>query len=138
MVKGQCLFVTLGMFVKIQIIQRDVSIRLSHSHFLFWPRVNLNCLCNKISVFQDILWTICFVASGDFLVREGDDQSTIAEWHKQFWYKNIVIPIICLLPLLIRFNQCLRRYADTGKRIPNLANAFKVSTRSSHSFFLEL
>ena len=83
---------------------------------------------SMVKVFQDILWTGCFVVSGDFLIKERNDINIDAlDWHESFWYKNIVIPLICLFPLWIRFNQCLRRYADTGKRMPHLANAFKVS-----------
>ena len=85
---------------------------------------------SMVKVFQDLLWTGCFLLSGDFLIRERDDGSTSEErknWHQTFYYKNVIIPIVCLFPLLIRFNQCLRRYMDTGKRNPNLLNAGKYA-----------
>ncbi len=83
---------------------------------------------SMVKVFQDILWTCCFIISGDFLISEREDMDIEPMlWHEKFWYKNIVIPLVCLFPLWIRFAQCLRRYMDTRKRMPNLANAFKVS-----------
>ena len=89
---------------------------------------------SMVKVFQDIAWTTCFIASGDFLVGEhkpdsADDDvhySIPTLWHEKLWYKNVLIPLICLFPLWIRFNQCLRRYLDTGKRAPHLPNALKV------------
>jgi len=91
---------------------------------------------SMVKVFQDILWTGCFVVSGDFLIKERNDININAlDWHESFWYKNIVIPLICLFPLWIRFNQCLRRYADTGKRMPHLANAFKYALSQTVTLF---
>ena len=86
---------------------------------------------SMVKVFQDILWTVCYIASGDFLdgeleISQFDRQRK--NWHKTNWYSKVLIPMICLLPLWIRFCQCLRRYMDTGNRMPNLANAFKVRT----------
>jgi hypothetical protein len=40
---------------------------------------------------------------------------------------NVLIPLICLLPIWFRLMQCLRRYHDTRLRWPNLANAAKYS-----------
>lgn len=83
---------------------------------------------SMVKVFQDILWTGCFIASRDFMISEpsSSDMLLTYKWATSFWYSNVVIPLICLFPLWIRFNQCLRRYMDTRKRFPNLANAFKV------------
>ena len=84
-------------------------------------------MTSMVKVLQDILWTGCFVVSGDFLLSESDPRELQTQiWARSVWYRNIVIPLICLFPLWIRFNQCLRRYMDTRKRMPNLANAFKV------------
>lgn len=85
-----------------------------------------------------MLWTSCFFISGDFLISERDDELENAQaknWQHTIWYKNVVIPIICLLPLLIRFNQCLRRYIDTGKRSPNLFNAAKYALSQTVTLF---
>jgi len=94
---------------------------------------------SMVKVFQDILWTVCFVASGNFLLsqteHENSDHDHVHHWSQQFWYKGIAIPLICLAPLWIRFNQCLRRYLDTGKRMPNLANAFKYAMSQSVTLF---
>jgi xenotropic and polytropic retrovirus receptor 1 len=94
--------------------------------------------CSMVKVFQDILWTGCFFVSGDFLIFERDDGVDNVEpknWHTKIWYKNIVIPLICLFPLWIRFNQCLRRYIDTGKRNPNLFNAAKYALSQMVTLF---
>ncbi|KAL7543571.1 hypothetical protein ACHAXR_012896 [Thalassiosira sp. AJA248-18] len=92
---------------------------------------------SMVKVFQDLLWTVCFVVSGDFLLSEAEheESSHIHAWTQQFWYKNIAIPLICLMPLSIRFIQCLRRYFDTGNRMPNLANAFKYAMSQSVTLF---
>ncbi|KAL3767430.1 hypothetical protein ACHAW5_004823 [Stephanodiscus triporus] len=90
---------------------------------------------SMVKVFQDLLWSFCFVASGDFLLRESDPGKYDHSWSQKFWYKNVAIPLICLLPLWFRFNQCLRRYLDTGKRMPNLANAFKYAMSQSVTLF---
>ncbi len=92
---------------------------------------------SMVKVFQDLLWTLCFFISGDFLITERDNYSGIEpkNWHNTFWYKNILIPLICLAPLWIRFNQCLRRYMDTGKRNPNLLNAGKYALSQTVTLF---
>jgi len=89
---------------------------------------------SMVKVFQDMLWATCFVLSGDFLLSEDEDQTRHA-WEHRFWYKNVVIPLICLAPLWFRFNQSLRRYVDTGKRWPNLANAFKYALSQTVTLF---
>ena len=91
---------------------------------------------SMIKVFQDLLWTLCFVFSGDFLVHETMNGTPIGlhQWQSSLLYKNVLIPLICLAPLWIRFNQCLRRYMDTRERWPHLANAFKVCFQTSRVF----
>jgi len=91
---------------------------------------------SMVKVFQDIAWTVCFVANGDFLLSE----DSVKHPHRQAWsksslYKDVIIPIICLLPLWFRFNQCLRRYLDTRKRCPNLANAAKYALSQTVTLF---
>jgi len=92
---------------------------------------------SMVKVFQDLLWTACFVLSGDWLLSEAkhETSSRVHIWTESLLYKNIAIPLICLLPLWLRFNQCLRRYLDTGKRYPNLANAFKYAMSQSVTLF---
>jgi len=90
---------------------------------------------SMIKVFQDMAWTVCFIFSLDFLQLEDISRSTGHMWQHTLWYKNFLIPLICLLPLWIRFNQCLRKYLDTGKRFPNLANAFKYAMSQTVTLF---
>jgi xenotropic and polytropic retrovirus receptor 1 len=90
---------------------------------------------SMVKLFQDVAWTVCFMVSGDFLKSEDSQQATMHVWQHAFWYKNVLIPLICLFPLWIRFNQCLRRYTDTGKRMPNLANALKYAMSQTVTLF---
>ena len=90
---------------------------------------------SMVKVFQDIAWTVCFVVNGDFLISEDDVNGHQHTWAKSNIYNDIVIPIICLLPLWFRFNQCLRRYLDTRKRFPNLANAAKYALSQTVTLF---
>jgi len=83
---------------------------------------------SMVKVFLDLLWTLCFIFSGDFLIPDtvdaGDNRH---EWQRSKWYKQYLVPIICLFPLYIRLMQCLRKFSDTGERVPNLPNAFKYT-----------
>ena len=88
---------------------------------------------SMVKVFQDVAWTIGFIVSCDFLKLEHDQG--MHKWQQSFWYKNVLIPLICLFPLWIRFNQCLRKYTDTGKRMPNLANALKYAMSQTVTLF---
>ena len=89
---------------------------------------------SMVKVFQDIFWSGCFILSGDFLAVDSANVNTsYHNWDSKYWFKGIIIPLICLFPLWIRFNQCLRRYIDTGKRVPHLPNAFKVRMHVSKS-----
>lgn len=90
---------------------------------------------SMVKVFQDMLWTICFIFSGDWMLSEDKELSTAHEWSRTNTYAHILIPLLTLLPLWFRFNQCLRRYADTGKRFPHLANAFKYALSQTVTLF---
>lgn len=80
-------------------------------------------------------WALCFLGSGDWLISEDVPASTRHTWSKTIWYSKYVIPIITLLPLWFRFNQCLRKYADTGNRWPHLFNAFKYALSMTVTLF---
>ena len=90
---------------------------------------------SMVKVFQDIAWTTCFIFSGDWLIDEDVKRSSRHLWAHTFWYKNILMPFICLLPLVFRFNQCLRKFHDTGKRLPHLANASKYALSQTVTLF---
>lgn len=90
---------------------------------------------SMVKVFQDIAWTACWVGSGQFA---SDDDLRVKKnfaWESAHWYKNYLIPLVCLFPLLIRFNQCLRRYIDTGERFPHLPNAGKYALSQTVTLF---
>lgn len=82
---------------------------------------------SMVKIFQDIAWTICWTLSGDFLASEDSKLAFRHDWARSTWYSKVLIPILTQLPLVIRLNQCLRKYSDTGDRFPHLANAFKYA-----------
>jgi len=91
---------------------------------------------SMVKVFQDMVWASCYVLSGDFWFSENEHNDVEPHsWQHEFWYKNVLIPLVCLIPLWFRFNQCLRRYMDTKKRFPNLANATKYAMSQTVTLF---
>ena len=90
---------------------------------------------SMVKVFQDIAWTIFFFLSGDWLISEDSKHANRHPWSKTTWYSKVLIPLLTLLPLWFRFNQCLRRYMDTNKRFPHLANAFKYALSQTVTLF---
>lgn len=73
------------------------------------------------------------------MIAENESGATVGlktkKWSTSVWYRHIVVPLICLIPLWIRFNQCLRRYLDTGMRVPNLPNAGKYALSQTVTLF---
>ena len=90
---------------------------------------------SMVKIFQDLAWTIFFIGSGDWMLLEEAANVGKHSWSKTTWYKTILIPLLTLLPLWFRFNQCLRRYADTGQRLPHIANAFKYALSMTVTLF---
>ena len=90
---------------------------------------------SMVKIFQDLVWSIFFVVSGDWLISEDLPASAYHTWLRSTWYTNVLIPLVTLLPLWFRFNQCLRRYVDTRKRFPHLANAFKYALSQTVTLF---
>mmetsp|Transcript_20257 Transcript_20257/g.45924 ORF Transcript_20257/g.45924 Transcript_20257/m.45924 type:complete len:144 (-) Transcript_20257:1146-1577(-) len=88
-----------------------------------------------IKVFLDLAWTTCYIFSGDFLSAEENHKTEWKNWQNRILYTQVLIPLICLFPLLIRFLQCVRRYMDTKKRFPNLANALKYALSQTVTLF---
>jgi len=97
-----------------------------HSPTLFQTYVG-DVFTSLVKVFVDLTWTFFWIFSGDFILVERVPSDHLGRWSHSYWYKNVLIPIICLLPLIFRFNQCLRKYVDSGDRIPHLANASKYA-----------
>jgi hypothetical protein len=46
-------------------------------------------------------------------------------WKHSWLYQDVLVPLLTLLPLWLRFVQCLRRAVETGQRWPHLCNALK-------------
>lgn len=90
---------------------------------------------SMVKVFQDLAWTSGYILSGDFLLSEDSKRATRHTWSHASWYAQVLIPLLTLAPLWFRFNQCLRRYMDTGNRFPHLANAFKYALTQTVTLF---
>mmetsp|Transcript_19151 Transcript_19151/g.41593 ORF Transcript_19151/g.41593 Transcript_19151/m.41593 type:complete len:856 (+) Transcript_19151:75-2642(+) len=98
-----------------------------------------------VKVLVDLSWTFFWVLSGDFLLAERTTEDHLGHWSNTHFYKNVLIPIICMLPLVFRFNQCLRKYVDSGDRFPHLVNASKYAlsqlvtlTGAFHPLYMEV
>ena len=62
-------------------------------------------LCSLVNIFGDVLYSLCFFASGDF--RQYDAGTCSAASSDALW-------VLAVLPYYWRLMQCLRRYRDTG------------------------
>lgn len=86
-------------------------------------------LTSMVKVFQDIAWSVCYFISGQFLLDSSD------VYQRSKLYRRVIIPIICILGVWVRFQQCLRRFYDTRNRWPHLANAGKYALSQFVSLF---
>ncbi|RLN63466.1 hypothetical protein BBJ29_004661 [Phytophthora kernoviae] len=99
-------------------------------------------LTSTVKVTQDITWSVCFFATKEFLRKDilppgnsaydmqslttpiETDEATCAD---NVYYVNVVVPLVCALPLWWRFLQNLRRVYDTKTWWPHLPNAAKYA-----------
>eukprot|EP01029_Cantina_marsupialis_P022720 TRINITY_DN5563_c0_g1_i1.p1 TRINITY_DN5563_c0_g1~~TRINITY_DN5563_c0_g1_i1.p1 ORF type:complete len:662 (-),score=133.52 TRINITY_DN5563_c0_g1_i1:326-2311(-) len=87
-------------------------------------------LTSLVKVLVDLCYMCCYFFSGAFIHGTGEKTCTDA-----VWFKHWATPILIGLPLWFRFMQCIRRYIDTRKRFPNLANALKYAVALSVTAF---
>ncbi|POM65962.1 EXS domain containing hypothetical protein [Phytophthora palmivora] len=93
-------------------------------------------LTSTVKVTQDVSWSVCFFATkeflrkdaiqpgGEFQLLQDPDEPTCAD---NVYYVNVVVPLVCALPLWWRFLQNLRRVYDTKTWWPHLPNAAKYA-----------
>lgn len=83
--------------------------------------------CSMQLIWADLQYTICMYAA--YLTGWFGFSHPGAAFADSAGYcvelSPVVMPIIHALPFFFRFNQCLKRYVETRKRFPNLANATK-------------
>jgi hypothetical protein len=79
-------------------------------------------LTSLVKPIVDVAYTLCYYFSGDWLGHLGEDGVCLDSSGS---FTNVVSPIILIAPYWFRLCQCLRRYSDSGKRHPNLPNAWK-------------
>ena len=102
----------------------------------FFSTYVADVITSMIKILQDWAWTFCYLLSGDFMVKDYKYlKHPKRHWQSYFEYTHVAIPLICLLPIWFRLMQCLRRYADTSKRWPNLANALKYGMSQTVTLF---
>ncbi|KAG1684111.1 hypothetical protein DVH05_011855 [Phytophthora capsici] len=99
-------------------------------------------LTSTVKVTQDVSWSMCFFATKEFLRKDvvppagemadvhflptgiDPEETTCAD---NVYYVNVVVPLVCALPLWWRFLQNLRRVYDTKTWWPHLPNAAKYA-----------
>ncbi|TYZ67326.1 hypothetical protein PybrP1_011226 [[Pythium] brassicae (nom. inval.)] len=89
-----------------------------------------NYLTSVVKVSQDLCWSVCFFATKEFLEKDaapGEFSDPEAGCSHNFYYANVVVPLLCAFPLWWRFLQCLRRIYDSKTWWPSLPNAFKYA-----------
>ena len=73
-----------------------------------------------VLVLLDTHFLVCFLAVDQFQASNDDFVCSSV--------RNGLRPLLSALPAWFRLAQCLRRYYDTRKAFPHLANAGKYST----------
>ena len=87
-------------------------------------------LTSLVKPIIDWCYTLCFLVTLEWV----DDTVKDEVCFNSRLFNYVAIPLLSALPLWFRFMQCLRRYTDTRKRWPHLANAAKYAL--SHSVVL--
>lgn len=83
-----------------------------------------NYMASTVKVTQDLAWSLCFFGTAEFLVTEIEDRDQCKD---NWFYVDVIVPLICALPLWWRFLQNLRRIYDSGVWWPSLPNAIKYA-----------
>lgn len=100
-------------------------------------------LTSTVRITQDVSWSICFFATKEFLRKDAippsgqEFDSPLKEetCDDNVYYVNLVVPLVCVLPLWWRFLQNLRRVYDTQSWWPHLPNAAKYALTQVVSLF---
>jgi len=75
------------------------------------------------SVLADLVFTICFFASQQFLAKEGNEYTFNGQCHR--WNTLYFVSTVSFLPFWWRFMQCFNKYYNTRNAFPHLVNAGK-------------
>ena len=81
-------------------------------------------LTSLVKPMQDVVYSLCYIVTGEFNLPY-DLQGSCRD--ERAVYHEVLVPLLCALPLWCRFMQCLRVAHDSGKRVPALPNALKYS-----------
>lgn len=66
---------------------------------------------------QDTAYSMCYIFTGEFRMSLQHRGACLHGWYR----REVIIPLLCALPLWCRFMQCLRIFHDSQ------ASAFRVS-----------
>jgi len=80
-------------------------------------------LTSLVKPLQDLAYSACYIGTMEWLLP----YSLQGECKQSWIYQDVMVPLLCALPLWFRFMQCLRVFADTHKRVPALPNALKYA-----------
>ena len=81
-------------------------------------------LTSMVKPLQDVVYALCYISTSEFLLPYSDQGYCHSSWR---FYHQILVPLLCAIPLWCRFMQCLRVAHDSGRRWPALPNALKYS-----------
>ena len=69
----------------------------------FFSTYIADVVTSMIKNLQDWAWTFCYIFQGAYMQHHKEYQNhPERHWQNQFWYTNILIPLICLLPIWFR------------------------------------
>lgn len=72
----------------------------------FFGNYVADVITSMVKILQDWAWTFCFFLSGDFLSTQKDFfKDPHRHWQASVAYVNVLIPLLCLLPVWFRLMQ---------------------------------
>ena len=88
-----------------------------------WQVLVGDVLTSLVKPMQDLAYSICYIGTREFL----QPYATQGACHSSAFRVEVMVPLLCALPLWCRFMQCLRIIHDSHKRFPALPNAIKYA-----------
>ena len=85
-------------------------------------------LTSVVKILIDYAFSWCYLLTGEFLYgKKMVDSGDAPKCLENPVYTDVMVPLMCALPLWFRLQQNLRRFYDTGQHWPNLGNALKYA-----------
>ncbi|ETV80988.1 hypothetical protein, variant [Aphanomyces astaci] len=90
-------------------------------HVSYFHTFVTNYMTSSTKLNQDVVWSLCYFTTGEFLDPTSDSCSTKSNT------MHVLVPLISALPFWWRFLQCLRRVYDMKNWFPGVLNALKYA-----------